>query len=875
LVNEPATVTTFLFTDIEGSTRLWEQEPERMRPALARHDAIARSAVETHRGVVVKMTGDGMHAAFDDPLDAVEATLQLQRSLADAAPAQGVELRVRCGLHAGVFERRDNDFFGAAVNRAARIMSAAHGGQTLLSRAVADLLDGRLPAGVELRDLGAVRLRDLPHAEHVFQVEHPELPRDFPPLRSLAQTPNNLPHEVTSFIGREREVQAVREILARNREVTLVGMGGLGKTRLSLRVAAEAIDDYPDGVWFVELAPLRDPRLIAQAVASAVGVKEEAGRPVIEALERYVADRCLLLVLDNCEHLLLGCASVARHLLRCGARLKILASSREPLHLAGEATFLLSALAIPSLRVPFEPAVLAQFEAVQLFVERAIAAQPDFEITPENATAIAAICHRLDGIPLALELAAARVRMLSVEKIAERLTDRFKLLKGGDPSALPRQQTLRALIDWSYDLLSEPERSLFRQLAVFAGGWTLEAAEAVCACEEEDVLELLGCLVEKSLVVLDAQVGRYRLLETVRQYARERLHESGDPQKARARHLEYFVDFAEKAKPAIVGPNQATWLALVDRDLENLLVAHEWAGRAPEYAQSGLRMVSSVKQYWFNRGLLELGHRLITEALQRGDAQGQDAVRIKGLFDAGQFELRTGRYAKARAWLSESLAIARKLDDHKAIAALLQPLGLAALGEGDFRTARAILVEALDRARSRGDKRELAAALTAVAQLCRVEGRPDAAAPLHEEVLELARATGDHESTAIALLNLAMASVESGSFERARAMLLEVLAITEETRSKPSGVALLEVCAGLAALRGEAGMSGRFYGAAEAQGGETGLHRAPADEKFLLPLVEMARKAGDGAEFAREEARGRVLAHAEAMREARAWLVAR
>lgn len=875
-MHEQASITTFLFTDIEGSTRLWDQDPERMRPALARHDAIARSAVEEHGGVIVKMTGDGVHAAFRDPLDAVRATLQIQEALADPRQTDGFALFVRCGLHAGPVEQRDNDFYGTAVNRAARIMSAAHGGQTLLSRTVAEMIDGRLPAGASLRDLGSVRLRDLSRPEQVYQVVHPRLRADFPALRSLEETPNNLPNEVTSFVGRARELDQIGKLLEQNRFVTLVGMGGLGKTRLTLHVAAETLDNYPDGVWYVELAPLSDSRLVALAVASVLGVKEEAGRPVIEALTKYVRPRKLLVILDNCEHLLEGCAEVAKQLLSCGAHVRILASSREPLRVAGETTFPVLALAVPDLRAPFEPGVLAQFDAVQLFVQRAMAAQPDFEVNAQNATAIAAICHRVDGIPLALELAAARVRTLPVQKIAERLTDRFKLLKGGDLTALPRQQTLRALIDWSYDLLSIPERGLLRQLSVFAGGWTLEAAEAVCACGDDSVMELLSRLVEKSLVLHDTATGRYRLLETVRQYAQERLTDSGEGHEVGDRHLAHFVALCETAKPALVGPEQAAWLSLLDHDRENILAAHAWAGTAPESSEPGLRMVSSTKQYWFSRGLLELGHRLTVEALLRGNTQVENAIRVKGLFDAGQFELRMGRYAQARAWLSQSLAIARKREDSKAIAALLQPLGIAAMGEGDLSTARAFLVEALELARARGDKRELAAALTALAQLYRVEERPAAAQPLHEEVLELARETGDHESTAIALLNLAMASVEAGLPDRARVMLLEVLAITDETRSKPTGVGLLEVCAGMAALARDCGRAARFYGAAEGQAAMSGLHRDPADEKFLAPLIADACAAsGNAAQFARDVLSGRAIAHAEAMREARDWLASR
>jgi predicted ATPase/class 3 adenylate cyclase len=478
-VHDRSAVTTYLFTDIEGSTRLWETEPDKMRPALARHDTIVRTCVEGNGGTVVKMSGDGVHAVFADPLDAVRATLELQRTIAELKATEGVALQIRCGMHAGVDERRDNDFFGSGVNRAARIMSVAHGGQVLLSQAVAALVSGRLPDGVSLRDLGAVRLRDLASPERVYQVVHQQLRQGFPPLRSLEATPNNLPQQLTSFVGRERELADIRNQLGNTRLLTLFGAGGLGKTRLSLQVAAEVLDDYPDGVWFVDLAPMTDARLVPQAAASVLDVKEEVGRPVLEALVKFVDDRKLLLILDNCEHLLHACAELVTQLLRSGPHLRILASSRQPLQVAGETTYHVPSLSVPEPQGTVTIQVLAQYEAVRLFVDRARAVQPSFQITDTNSRAVVDICHRLDGIPLAIEFAAARVRALSVDEISARLNDRFRLLTGGDRTALPRQQTLRASIGWSYDLLTDHERALLRRLSVFAGGWTLEAVETV------------------------------------------------------------------------------------------------------------------------------------------------------------------------------------------------------------------------------------------------------------------------------------------------------------------------------------------------------------------------------------------------------------
>ncbi len=632
---------------------------------------------------------------------------------------------MRCGLHLGAVERRDDDYFGTPVNRTARIMATAHGGQVLVSQAVADVVGNRLPAGIALRDLGTVRLRDLARPERVYQVTHPALRQDFPALRSLEATPNNLPQQVTSFVGRERELEEVKALLAKTRLLTLLGIGGLGKTRLSLQAAADVMDDYPDGVWFVELAPITDPLLVPQAVASVLGVKEAAGRPVIEALAAFGRDRSYLLILDNSEHLVQACAEVASELLRSGPHVRILASSREPLHTPGETTYHLPALRVPAAGEEATPEALLGYESVRLFVERATAAQPAFRLAPQNAAAVAEICHRLDGIPLALELAAARVRALPVEKIAERLSDRFRLLTGGSRTALPRQQTLRALIDWSYDLLSEHERALLRRLSVFAGGWTLEAAEEVAAgggIDEPMVLDLLTHLVEKSLVVLEADGERYGLLDTVRQYARERLAESGDGDATRSRHLDHYLALAETARPELVGPQQAQWLARLDLERENLLAAHAWCDHAERGGELGLRLASSMRRYWIGRGVPELGRRVTVEALGRAGAQERSAARCRALFDAGQLDCWMARYEEAQGYLQQSIAIARELGDEEGVAAALQPLALAALGLGDLGAARAHLEEALVLERRQGTKRDVAAVLNALAQIHRAQG---------------------------------------------------------------------------------------------------------------------------------------------------------
>jgi predicted ATPase/class 3 adenylate cyclase len=869
----PASV-TYLFSDIEGSTRLWEQQPELMRPALARHDAVAREAIARHHGTLVKMTGDGVHAAFADALDAVAAVLDLQQAIA-APDAGALPLHVRSGLHAGSDERRDNDFFGPAVNRAARIMSVAHGGQVLVSQAVADVVRARLPADVSLRDLGYVRLRDLANPERLYQVVHPRLRADFPALRSLEATPNNLAQQLNSFIGRERETAEVKELLHAHRLVTLLGMGGIGKSRLSVQLGAEVLDDYPDGVWLVELAPLSDPRLVPQAVASVLGVKEEPGRPVAEALVRFVRDRQLLIILDNCEHVVHACAELAKQLLQAGPKVKVLASSRDYLQVAGEAAYPVPTLSAPDPTAPLDIDSLRRHASVRLLVDRIVASAPKFRVTQKNAAAVADICHRLDGIPLALELAAARARALPIETIAARLNDRFRLLVTGDQTVLPRQRTLRALIDWSYDLLDAPERALFQRLAVFAGGFTLEAAEEIGAgggIDRADVMDLLAHLVEKSLVVAEAGGERYRLLDTVRHYAQERLAAAGEEERHRTAHLHHYVALAETARPQLAGPDQGTWLARLDAERENLLAAHAWGEFAPEGARLGLRLVHALRPYWLSRGLMLLGLGITREALARVDAQQRNEARCRGLSDAGLLCCFMGRYGQARELLTEAVSIAREIDNVSLVAGILQPLGMACIGEGDKAAARAHLEEALELARRLGNKRELAAAFTALAQLHRMEGRLDEAEPLYESALPLARELGDQEYIAAFLLNLSMVSIDRGALARVPAMLLEVLGIAEEIGSKPAGQSALDVCAGLAAARGEPRQAALFYGAAEAQMPQTGLQRDPVDEAFVAPRVESARAALGEAAFAEARRAGGALGYADALAAARTWL---
>ena len=862
---------TFLFTDIEGSTRLWEEEPDRMPPALARHDLICRTSVGANRGTVVKMTGDGMYAAFDAPADALMAVVTLQSALADPAATGGIAFRVRCGLHTGAVERRDGDFFGSAVNRAARVMGAAHGGQVLLSKAVADNVGDRLPDGVSLLDLGAVRLRDLANPVRVYQLVHPALRQSFPALRSLEATPNNLPQQVTSFIGRERQLAETKALLGNTRLLTLLGAGGLGKTRLSLQVAADLIDGYPDGVWLVELAPLTDPQHVAQAVASVLRVKEEAGRPVQEALVKYIDGRRLLLILDNCEHLLQASAVLVTSLLQAGPDLTIMTSSREPLHVSGEVTYQVPPLAIPE----YLPHVkLIQCDAVRLFGERAIAAQPAFAVTDQNAMAVATICQRLDGIPLALELAAARVRSLSVETIAARLTDRLGVLTGGSRAALPRQQTLRACIDWSYNLLDVQGRALLRRLSVFTGGFPLEAAEAVGAfgeLGEWEMLDLLTQLVEKSLVELDAEGQRYRLLETVRQYAHELLEQSTDADDVRTRHLHFYLALVDEADAQLHGPQQGRWLARMDVERENLLAAHAWCGASEARAEAGLQLAFGVQLYWMRRGILRLGYQVTAEALARPGAQGRTFNRCRALYAAGNLGWAMARHGEAQAYVEDSLSIARELGDKNRIAAALVLLGTNFNDQGDRAAARRCYEESLVLSEELGDALRLANVLGSLAVLHGSEGNFDAAETLFEKSLDLSRQQGNRNNIAANLCNLAIVSARRGYVARARAHLAEALTIAEDIGSHALGLAILNIAAVVSGTAGHWTQCVRCYGASQAESARQGLV-ANREDEILTPLIAQARSALGEEGFAAAERAGLAMGYAQGMADARAWL---
>lgn len=569
---------TFLFTDIEGSTRLWEGQPEAMRTALARHDALVRTAVEAQGGTVVKTTGDGAHAVFAAAADGVRAAIDAQRALrAETWPAEA-SISARMGVHTGVAEERDGDYYGAAVNRAARIMAIGHGGQILISDAAAAVL--RDEHAIELRDLGEQRLRDLSRPERVHQVVADGLAEDFPPLRSLDALPTNLPSQLATFVGREAELNRVGKALAEHRLVTLTGVGGVGKTRLALQLAADMVPDFRDGAWVSELAPAGEADAMLGIVATTFSVQQRVGSTLEESIAEALRNRELLWIVDNCEHLIEPVARLVDRVLRVAPAVRILATSREGLDLDGEH---ITALRSLSLADSSDVDLIVNSDAVRLFEERARAVREDFRVDAANATTVDELCRRLDGIPLAIELAASRVASLGVPEILALLDERFRLLTGGRRVALERHQTLRAAVDWSYSLLRPDEAVVFTRLAVFAGSFDARATRAVVADDSVDewaVLDAIDGLVRKSMVAAEEQPDgavRYQLLETLRQYARERLEQEGNGGEWRRRHAEHYVAFSEEAGAGLKTPAEFAWRARLHLELDNLRAATQWA----------------------------------------------------------------------------------------------------------------------------------------------------------------------------------------------------------------------------------------------------------------------------------------------------------
>jgi len=821
---------TFLLTDVARSTAMWEADPVAARAAIATHDEIIQEAVSFCAGKLLKARGEGdsHFAVFDHAQAAAAAALQITRRVSSQTWATAQPLRLRMALHSGTADLRSGDYYGPEVNRCARLRAVGHPGQVLLSNTAAALVRSALPPDCGLVELGWHHLRDVAVAEQVFQLTHPDLVTEFPPL-ATGERHYNLPTALTSFIGRGEETAEVERLVSSARLVTLLGSGGVGKSRLAFQVAAELLPDFPDGAFVVELGPLSDPALVPQQVLSAVGIPEEPGRDHADTVIASLAQRQALIVLDGCEHLLWACAVLAEAVLRSCPKVRILATSREPFRISGETTW-----RVPSLAVPDPAAVelgvdLEKFDAVRLFVDRALQSKPDFVLSAANAAAIVEVCERLGGIPLALELAATRVKVLSCEQIASRLNDQFRLLTGGARNALPRHQTLRAAVDWSYDLLSASEKSLFRRLSVFAGGFDLEAAEVTCwgdDCDQQDILDLLAGLVDKSLVSVEERSDRFRcrLLETLRQYAAERLAEADEQAELSDRLLQWSLAAARRAEPELKGPEQGSFLDLLEDEHDNLRAALAWSLERGD-ATDGLRLAVTLSRFWLVRGYLSEGRRWLEFTLAACPG-AEPSDRARALIAASTLAWHQGDYAGVAPLAGRALEISRELGDKVAEAEALCRLGELRTMTGDHSAAWSLFEQSRAAWAVSGTKRGVIQSANVpvhdLGTLACEQGDYDAAEGLFIDALDIAKEHGNTVDIVHHLGGLGHVARGRGNYEAALAFYQESLAISRQLGYKRMVTFNLQYLAGLAWAQGDLPRASAFYRDALAYFGPAG-----------------------------------------------------
>jgi predicted ATPase/class 3 adenylate cyclase len=879
LIALPSGTLTFLISDIEQSTQAWDRHPASMRRAMEIHDAILEQSVARNRGRLVELgrEGDSILAVFTRASEAIACALDAQLELDRAEWPLENEVRVRIALHTGEAEMRDGHYFGPALYRCARLIATAHGGQTILSAPTHDLVIDSLPESVTLRDLGVHRLRDLSRPERVFQLVHPLLQTEFPSLKSLDVRLTNLPVELTSFLGREAELSELKQLIEKSRLTTISGAGGLGKTRIALHLAADLIDDHPDGVWLVELAALSDPSLVVQAVAKAVGVREVPGTPLLHSLTAHLQTRTCLVVLDNCEHLVEECALVSDHLLANCSSLTILATSRERLGAFGELLWRLAPLSLPpttSKKVP--PDDLMECESARLFVDRAWPSPPGSEVDEQRSATILQICRRLDGIPLAIELAAARAKVMTLDELLERLDDRFRLLTGGGRTARARQQTLRATVDWSYQLLDRDERTLFRRLSVFAGGFAMADVEAVCSGDGvagDGMFDILGRLVDKSLTM---PVGGgdhgapMRMLETLQQYSRERLVESGEAELYLQRHAQYFAQLAESAKELQDSREHSSRLDRLEDEHDNLRAALDWSQK--DSAELNFRLVTALVGFWDARGYLTEGRDWLEKAVAAWPEESE--LRAETLGAAGWMAHRLGDFERADSHLKESIRIARAAQRLDLLARSLRNLALVRLVRGQSEGAGPLVREAIGIARDLKDRKGTAGALLVMALVAYFEGDHESALIHGEESLALHRSLGDEKVAAFLLACLATLAIDHRDEPKARANLRESLRISRELHEKVDVAFVLESCALLAASGSEPLRAFKLAGAAASVRETVGAPAVPRWSAMVEASLQPVRAAvgPDLADIAWGE--GRLLSLERAIDQALDWLPA-
>lgn len=808
--NHPTGTVALLFTDIEGSTKLAQENTDAWESLRGRHHAILRSAIESHNGYIFQIIGDAFcatfHTAGDALLVAIQSQTDLYREKWRAAP-----VKVRMGIHTGKAEiQEDGQYQGyLAMSRIQRLMSAGHGGQVLISLATQELIRDELPDGISLRDMGEKRLKDLIRPEHIFQLVVPGLPNDFPPLKTLETHSNNLPIQATPYMAREHETDTVRRKLL-NPDIhllTLTGPGGIGKTRLGLQVAAEMLDDFADGVFFVPLASVNDSALVVSTIAQVLNVREAGGISLMEMLQNHLSKKHLLLFLDNFEQVI-SAAPFVSHLLAVAPNLKVLVTSREILHIYGEHNYPVSALTVPDPKHLPSLERLTQFEAVRLFIQRAQAVKSDFEVTNINAPAVAEICHRLDGLPLAIELAAARVRLLSPENLLSRLESRLRLLTGGARDLPGRQQTLRGTIAWSYDLLNADEKTLFQRLAVFAGGFTLEAAEAVCNADNNLLFEIVDgveALTDKSLLKREegGDEPRFFMLETIREYAVEIFSKDDEAGTLHRIHFDYFLKFAKQARSFLEKSEQGIWLDRLESDHDDLRAAILWAKENRLTMQSA-QLADALSLFWLMRGYLTEGRARIAEILSQRDDLIDKELYARLLNQAGLLARYQGDYKSAAAFISESLEVSRKLGDRYAIANALANLGFVVLHQENFAQAHEHYLEVLTIYHELNQEQGIADSSSHLALIEFCKGNYETAYNYNEESLLIWQRLEDKQGIAWALSHTGNVVLQQGHYASAQDFFDRSLTIAVETGIKWQIAYILEGYAGLAAAHKQA-----------------------------------------------------------------------
>ncbi len=884
----------FLFTAIEGVARLWERQPQAMAVALDRYDALMRPVLAAHHGYVFQTIGDALCVAFTHAEDALAAALAAQRAIRAASWDEPIgEIRVKMALHVGEAEARSEDYFAPhTLNRLSRILTVTHGGQILLSSATRQLLPVQLSAATGLRDLGERRLRDISELEHLYQAVAPDLPNHFPPLDTLDRRPSNLPAQPNLLIGRGKELAEVGSLLRRDdvRLVTLSGPGGTGKTRLALQAASVMLDEFAAGVYFVPLAAVSDPALVTDAIASTLNLREAGGKSLLDTLISALADQQMLLVLDNFEQLIVA-APLISQLLAATTRLKLLITSREPLHLAAEREYAVMPLALPDLKLLPAPDELEEYEAVALFLARARAVKFDFQISPHNAAAVAEICTRLDGLPLAIELAAARVGTLDPPAMLARLSSRLALLVRGMRDLPARQQTLRGAIDWSYSLLTSDEQRLFQRLAGFVGGWTLEAAEQVCNPDGDlDVRHRLTQLMYKSLVrqsisphssespppagegqsvtpppsedgqsvtpppagegqsifpspILGEGWGggvRFAMLETIREYALDKLSASGEQEALRSAHARYYLALAESAEPELGGAKQAEWLTRLEQEHDNLRAAIAFGlDYDPVLA---VRLAGALGRFWQIHGHLSEGRNILAAALRQGEST-DPKYRAKALDGAGVLAFSQSDYVAARHLYEQALYLRRQLADKRGIAASLNNLGNVASEQGEYVAASEFYTESLTFAREMGEHSAIARTLNNLGLIAHLQGDYHNAEMLYKESLDIKKGLENKLGIAQTALSLGLIAIHLGDYEQARQFYEETLSLSKQLENKVGIANALDGLGLVAYCQGNYEVAEQLYTQVQTLSKELGYEICQAYSLLLLGAI--ARMKGN------------------------------